>query len=672
MPRAGEAGAVDADTTTSAPVRRRDDPRILYRVVATLVVVPILVATVRDGLDGWVPTFDAAHTVLRARYALGVPPHLLGIYTDASNWIDSPTYFPGPWWLWWMSIPIRVLGSIWGALLSVVLLNVAWILLAGWSVRRRLGPHAAMAALVFLGALTWSLGTSALHSPSGQVMIVPVFAAFLFIAWAVAAGDDGALPGFALITNFILLDEVVLVRIVPFVAFAALVLWGAGLVRAHTRDPEGRRRRWIRARRAALVSAASTIVLWLPSIVQEFTNDPGNLTNLWRVAKAGPTESGVWGRAFDVMISFFVHPPFWLRGSRTSNLLFYDPSPTTIVRVAAALALVAIAGFAIRSAVRRRDRPAFTAVALGAVTFVAAWINLAFPPSPTGAPTYIGHFLSLWAVAMFVTFTLGYGVVRALQRPPALLGARVAVGCAALLAVANLPHANFATGTYAAPDDVIATARFLDPLVVDAVRDRGPVKLAEPNIYTSPIVASLAVALTDADVAFCVDGVPQWSDLPVSGCASGATDVTVEVLPSAFADPPPGAKVIGRYDPLTEAERHELDELDRLVDDALATVDRLEPTAAYHDFIRSAIPPGDLRRSLSDPSFLSDPGELVDSMATRSQFAGVLANVHQLSGTRDVMLVHLRGVPDEKLLRWAELEGRRSSRSFVVIMTGGR
>ncbi|HET8929945.1 MAG TPA: hypothetical protein VFN21_04735 [Acidimicrobiales bacterium] len=656
------------------PVRStwyRDD-RCWYLIVAVLTVLPILIIVIRAGLDGWAPTFDEAHTVLRARYSLGRDPGLLGIYTDASNWIDSPTYFPGPWWLWWMALPIRVLGATWGPLLAIASLNAFWFLLAGWSVKRRLGPRAAMAALVFLGALTWGLGNSVLLSASGQVMIVPVFAACCFVAWALAAGDEGVLPALALITNFILLDEVVLVRLLPPIIAAAVVIWGIGLYRVRARAPEQWPAVRSKSKRAVLWSVVISAVMWIPSIVQEFTDDPGNLTNLWRVAGSTPTQSGVWLRAYDVLVGFFVRPPFWLRGSRDSQMLFYDPSLSGVVRLVTAAVVIGSTVWLARSAIERRDRAAVSVLALAAVTFLAAWYNLAYPPTPTGVPTYIGYFLSTWAVAMFITFALGFALVRAFPGRAARFRLVTLVGCAAALAALNLPHANFAAGTYASSDEMIATARALDPLVVDAVEDRGRVQIARPNVYTSPIVAALAVALDDASIPFCIEGVPQWSDLPVSGCRRGSTDVTVEVLPAAFAAPTPGATVIARYAPLSAAERKELDVLGTKVDAALASATELAPTAAYEGFVRSAIPPGAVRRGLLDPSFLVDPTAIIDSVTIRNQFAGVLANVHQRSGSRDVMLVHLPGVSDSDLLRWAQLEGHHSTSSFVVTMTDGR
>ena len=340
-PPASDTGPDAVGNTTGVPGGKPPPPRpttgpkaawyrndrFLYRLVAALTVAPILIAAVRDGLHGWVSTMDEAHTVISAKYALSFHPWLLGIYTDGSVWIHTAAFFAGPWWLWWISIALRVFGPVWGPLLAIAGLNALWILLAGWCVQRRLGPRAAMGALIFLGALTWALGTSAFHSPSGQVMIVPVFAAFCFVAWALAAGDEGVLWAFALITNFIVLDEVVLLRVVPVIAAVAVALWAFGLFRhrrlADPTWPQMRRR----SLRALISAGVITVIMWVPSLVQEFTHHPGNLTNLWRIYGARPQVASVWGDAYGVLASFFTSPPFWLRGSRSSNLLMYSVPP---------------------------------------------------------------------------------------------------------------------------------------------------------------------------------------------------------------------------------------------------------------------------------------------------------------------------------------------------------
>lgn len=638
---------------------------VLYRLVAALTVIPILVAAVRDGLHGWVSVMDEAHTVIAARFALGSDPWLLGIFTDASVWIDHAAFFPGPWWLWMMSIAIRLFGTTWGPLLSIAGLNVIWILLAGWSVKRRLGPRAAMGALVFLGMLTWALGASVFHSPSGQVMIVPVIAAFFFVAWAFAAGDEGVLWALALITNFIVLDEVVAIRLAPVVALAAVVVWGLGLYRLRRRridDWPLVRRRSIRA---VIAAGVITVVMWIPTLIQQFTHDPGNLTNLWRAFRAQPDEPAIWGRAFGAIVSFFAGPPFWLRGSRNTNYLVYGVPPATGVQIVVGLVLVgAVVGLG-WSAWRRQDRPAFSVLVMGTVVFFTAWYNLANPANPTGATTYVGYYLSVWAVVMFMTFAIVFAFVRAL--PKRLMTARpyVALGGAAVLFALNLPHANFTLGTYASSDGMISTAHELDVEVLAAVEGRGRVAIAKSRILGSPYLSSLGVELNDAGVPICLYNHVQPPSVAIPLCTEVPFDVTIHVY--RVADTPPSHRkggIIARHDPLTAAEHRELRRLTAKVTDAVAAAPPLRLTSRYQRDMSSTMPAGASRERLINPPFLADP---MATPQSRTQFAQLVAKGS--AGEKSRIPVHVQGLSDGDLLRWGQLEARRYDFTIVVTMT---
>ncbi len=263
----------------------------VFRAVAALTVAPIVATAIRFGLDGWIPVNDAAPTVIRSKYALTFHPTLVGMFTDASGWIHASTFFAGPWQLWWMSLPIRVLGFTWGPLLSMAALNSCWILLAGFCVRRAFGRPTAIAALGSLALLLWSIGFGMAVTPVPMAMVLPGFAAFVMIAWAVAAGDDRSIWAMAVIGNFLVLDHLVLSRLVPSIALAALCCWGFWVIRVRSRNPAG----WPGRRRRAIgtlaIGAGLTLVAWTPSIIQEITNDPGNLTNLVRANAARPGSS---------------------------------------------------------------------------------------------------------------------------------------------------------------------------------------------------------------------------------------------------------------------------------------------------------------------------------------------------------------------------------------------
>ncbi len=228
---------------------RRD--KWVYRTVAALVVAPILIDAIRAALDGWIPTNDAAAAVLRAKYSLGSHPTLVGLYAwPSSVAIHATTYSAGPWQLWWMWAPVRVLGVSWGPLLAMAVLNSFFLLLAAWCVRRRLGFRSATFALVFLGLLTWSFGADAFHSPVPVVAAAAPFAAFCFAAWALAAGDEGVLPVVVGLAAYLVLCHPSTAVLVPVIGLSALVLWFVSMRRRRRTEPEGwdgYRRRSIRA-----------------------------------------------------------------------------------------------------------------------------------------------------------------------------------------------------------------------------------------------------------------------------------------------------------------------------------------------------------------------------------------------------------------------------------------
>jgi len=649
--------------------RRLTDARFTYHLVAAATVAPILVAAVRDGLNGWVPAFDAANFVMSSRFSLGLHPSLVGIYSDASRWAGAPTFFPGPWSLWWMAMPIRILGPCWGPLLAMAVLQVGSILLAGWCVRRRLGPRAAMTALVFLGALTWALGTSALHSPVGQLMVVPMVAAFCFVAWALAAGDEGVLWAFALVTNFIILDEVVVVRLVPVIAAVALGLWLVGLARARRSDPDGWPLLRKRTLRAALLAGAVTTVMWIPPIVQQITNDPGNLTNLWRAATNGPPIASIPGRAYEVLISLFAVPPFWLRGSRASNQLIYTPPPATVLIVVTTMALAVLFVGLTVAAARRRDRQTLSLLTLGAVAFFAQWFNLAHPPDPTGMPTFVGYFLSTWAVAMFVTFALVWALVRSLPAGFSRVGVPAVGACAVILGLANLPHANFTDGTYASDDDLVSTARSFDDAIEHAVGPGDRVTFARTDIYGTPYALSAAVRLQDAGVPFCFDGYVEWSALPIPTCRDGFGDVTIAIGRDNRAGPDPGGTVIARHDPLSASERRELARLSGKVRAAMAAAPELHVTDEFREAVTSTIPPGSLRQAALSPSVLDTAGDPLSSRDGGATFASWIDVATHLFSSDGKPPVHVRGLADDDLARWAALETDRSYETFTVRAT---
>lgn len=643
---------------------------MLYRLAALCAVAPILVAALRAGLHGWVPTGDEAHTVLTARFALSWHPQLVGMFTDAAHWIDTTAHFPGPWQLWWMTPAVRILGPTWGTLASMALLNVLWILLAGWCVKRSFGARTAIFALVFLAMLEWTFGNAVYFSPLPMVMVAPAFAAFLFIAWCVAAGRTVALVPLAVSANFLVLDHLVLTPVVPPIALAALVLWAAGTIRRHRVDVAGRQRLRRSTRRATVGAAVVTIVAWIPPLIEQATSEPGNLRALWRANAARPSLSPMWGRGYEALIGLLATPPSWFRGSRHTNLLVYGTPLSTATLVCASIVLIGLTATLVVVALRRRDRPTLAALAIAVTAFLADWYNLAHPVNPTPLPNAIGYHLAAWPVAMFVTFALGYALVRTLRltRRPRMAPATsiFGVACAVLLAVLNLPASNITQGTYAATDQMITTARDLDEQIIDGLDGARPVALGRSTFFSNRFTAALAVQLNARGIPFCVNGIPQWEHLPIPGCSHTRPAVTIEFVDMADTDEiPRGARIIARHDPLSRAQRHELDTLTRDLTAALADAPVLTLDAAYVDRIEASIS-GDVPDDLLTPPFLADP---LATPGNRSRFANLMLGAHTFRHRR--LPVTIPGMTDADLLRWAELQSTATAYSIVAVAHPG-
>lgn len=651
--------------------------RLVYLSVAVLGVVPIVVAVVRQGVTGWIPALDAAPTVVRAKFALGTSPTLVGMYTDSSRYADGATYFPAAWQLYWLWSPVRLFGTTWGPLIGMGLLNIAWLLLAGWFVKRRLGYRAGAAALVFAALLNWVLSPGLLVSPVPMVMVLPAFVAFIFGSWALAAGDEGVFPLLAVVANFLILDHLVLTILVPAIGFVALGCWAGGLVlqwRSRQGDTWPDRRR--RAVRAAAGALGVTVVMWLPVVVQQVTHSPGNLTNLWRAGGSQPDAVLSVADAVRKWLSLFVAPDFWLRPSRTSSYLLSNaPPPSTAALAVAGLGIGGLWALLAFGALRRRDRATLSAVLLAAVGSIAACASIIRAVGPTRNP-FAAYIQSSWVVAMFVTFALGYGVVRAapIRVRGWAPGALVAV--ALVVAVANLPHAVVNHGVTVASDEVIERSRVLNALMLDAVADGDSVAVRAGGYGAYPYTAAAIVALDDAGIRFCASAIGQFQPSPIPGCGQ-SPDVSHEirfVRGDGTGDAGNGWRVLGTATSFTVAERSELARLTSRVSSA-ADDDGIGFSPAFRELVDTEDDLADIRAIVADDTILNPPGGLMSTphgrqrLATIVQMAEGVVLAHPRSDyPDDVSPVQIPGIERRELVRWADLTPRSVAQTGSVLI----
>ncbi len=642
----------------------------MYRFVALCAVTPIIVEAVRRGLSGWIPVQDAAPTVLRASTALGTHPSLVGMFTDSSNYAGAVTYFPGAWQLYWLWAPIRVLGTTWGPLIGMAVLNIGWVLLAGWFVKRRLGHRAGAAALVFVALLEWVLSPALLVSPVPMVMVLPAFAAYCFGAWALAAGDEGVLPLFALVANFLLLDHLVLSLLVPVIGGFAVVCWIAGLAHRRRSEPA----RWPQMHRRNLrVSAAAlgvTLVMWLPPLIQQFTHEPGNLTNLWRAGRAQPDAVLSLTDAAVKWLSLFVAPNFWLRPSRTSSYLMSStPSPSRLALVVAALALVTLWLVGAVAAYRRRDRPAAAALGLAAVAAAAVCVNITRAVGPVVRPAR-AYVQSTWVVAMFVTFALAYALARAAPAQTSRLAVPSIVVAGLVVTASNLPHAAITFGVTVPSDATIQISRRLTDDVLAAVDDGGIVAVRGTDSASYPYTSAAIVALNDAGVPVCSDPIPQFLPSPIPACTGRRVDHTIRFVrgdPSAIDRD--GWRILSTVSALTDSEQRELEResarIASLVRDATARGRRIRLAPAFAAYLERPQTPQIVRDAIGDRRVLDSLDTAMATPSGRASFADYIRTAMLVPDSdpdywtgRNRDAIEIPGITWSELARWADLEQR--------------
>jgi hypothetical protein len=665
------------------PLARRD--RTVLAIATAVAIAPIMVDAVRVALRGWVPSNDSAATVLRARHAIGMHPSLAGMYTDASQWTGHTTYFPAAWQLYWLWAPTRVLGTTWGPLLSMALLNAIWIGLGVWMVSRRLGTRAALVALVFISVLDLTLGMTALHAATPMIMVVPPFAVFLFGAWTLASGDVGVLPAVAVLTNFLLLCHLVLTLIVPPIVVVAVLGCAVWMIRDVRRDASPRAAAVARLRRPVIWSLVVTAVAWLPVVVEQVRNDPGNLVNLWNASRAKPSSPITMEVAGQVALSLLTRWPFWLPGSRDRSVFNLSRSgqplgEQTIIAVVGASVVLVLAVLAIRA----RDRAGLSALAIATVALGISWVNMLRSPSPYGLPGQ--YYLSIWPVSMFVTFAVAFNLLRRLApvlrrsafagRPELLAG----FGVVAVVALLSLPHTNRSTASTEPTDAQSIVNRELVREGLAAVRGKGPVKLARPRVKAYPSAVGLALALDAASIPFCVDGIEQLQGGPTPSCRGYRHNVVLDVFSTALpAHRPPGSRVVATGQPLGADDLRRLQVLTKRVRVAVernaaeGRTIRLRPEAV--EKARAAL---EQNSKISVKSLyrvvklkvaaLNVPGGITKTASGRAKLADAVAGTSLVVDGREVPSVVIPGIDGDDFLEWARIEHRWAANAFSIAM----
>lgn len=565
-------------------IGRRD--RITLIVVGVASVLPFYWAAIRDARRGFFPTMDIAATVVRARATLSAHPPLYGMWSSGSNWTGHEIHFPGAIQLYLLAVPTHLFGNTWGPLLAMATINAFWILLTAWLVHRHLGHRAALVLFAFLSLFTWSLGSENLIDPRPLEMVTIPFLCFLVIAWLVTAGDIDALPGLALVANYLFLNHLVMALQIPVLCLCALVgvvvWWRRPPAVSEASGPNGARGRR-RLRRRLVQAGAITFVMWLPSLVQQVTGNPGNLTQLAEATTKHSPQVESWTVAYNATIRLIATPTFWFRGRFGDPALVSGLDHMTTWDMLAGLAVAGIMGVLVVIGWRRGDRYILAAMGVSIVGIAISIVTVTKAPTVWGFP--IAYLRALWGLAAFVWFAVAFSLWRVagnlLQRR---LTPIAAVG-AVIFAVLALSFADYGAATDVEQGPFAQRVNNRTVPALGAME--GPVLVKSAGGFDSErFFASLLLGLDSARVPYCVTPYEAQQYEHDCGASAGSTVLVQAGVP----DRPPGATLISRTDLLSPAEMRARDRARRTIDTWLHSHRAIELTPAAWRLVDAAAP----------------------------------------------------------------------------------
>ncbi|MGN6693553.1 MAG: hypothetical protein ACTHN0_05200, partial [Aquihabitans sp.] len=406
----------------SADVRSGDRRWLL---IAIVVAVPILVLIAALAQRTWYPTGDQAQAELRMLSLPNHPP-LVGAAGRIADEQFRQGNHPGPLMFWVTWPAYKVLGgSSWAFEAATALVNVAWLGLSVWLVKRRAGIGACAwygaVALVLIGGF----GLDALSQPWNPWVSLLPFAVLLLSTWGAIEGDRWS-PVIATAAGSYALQGHVgyLPLVIPLVGVALvapLVRWwrtpkapvDADADDALVPDPGPDRRPsaaiWLVPLGVAVVVA---LFAWSGPLYDLLTNDPTNVSKILAnfstpsdppiglkagieavFQSTGPVGSWVWGGAA-------VEGPWW-------------PGVLLVLAWAAVAVVVAV----------RRTRPALTRFN---VLLLGTLLIGMFAVSRIFGSLYLYTFRWIVVIVAFQVFSLGWGLATLLPKPSPVAQRRLA------------------------------------------------------------------------------------------------------------------------------------------------------------------------------------------------------------------------------------------------------
>lgn len=626
-----------------------DAPRweiIALRVCAIAAITPIIIAAVRNGLNGWTPTLDAAATTTRVRDVFSAHPPLVGMWSAGSTWSDYTIHFPGAIQLYLLAIPVKVLGNTWGVLLGMATLNSAWILTAGWLIKRRIGVRGAILGYAFLALFVWTLGSEILIDITPMQMVTVPFMVFLVAVWSVADGDTKAIPVVALVANYLLLAHLAFTLLVPAIGLTAIVGLIISARRARRTNPEAWPATRGEIRSGLLKSLAITGVLWLIPLLQQLFGEIPNITNLIKSSQVDRPSTSTYGDAAHAVASIILQPPFWLRDSFAQPKFGLEDlgGALAIGVIITAFTIVALAVVA----VRRQEFTVLWALVVASVAALVSIANVVQAPNPYGfRPEYLR---SLWGMAMFVWLAIAVAFWRLAATPK--IRERLTGGlavCVLLIAGLAIPHRNFRAGTSDA--SIPATNAMLDQ-VLPKLHDKGTVEVTVAGEFDAfTYWSALILALNTKGIPYCLsesNAIAQYGKN--RNCKHGVDYVvTVRIGP---VKPMLGQTKLASVNRISPEHKRQLTKLQATMKRWLATQREIRPTPEFTSKLAPLY--GTAWQGYLDKYF-SPPGDDITTFADSLNLANLIAQYTVISGDKVTLPIIAPGIDPMVLYEWSKL-----------------
>ena len=543
----------------------RDRRIVLGAIAVTLL--PLVVAAIRAfAAHRFATNGDDALIELRVRVVGTSHTPLLGSYQRFGF------NQPGPLLLYLYAIPYRLLGSRFaGVQVGALLLNAGAVAAVAWTVLRRRGLVAALAALVFLGVLMHAMGIERLADPWEPNVTMLLVALLLVTVWEATNGSPLALPVLALVGSLLVQAQTSLALVVSALCIVAIAAFALALRRA----PDE-----VRWQRPALVALVVLVVAWLPPLLHELGSEPSNVGRMWDFFREPHDTLGFTDAAQAIGLELSRHGS-WLSGS-TPLQPFVGTVDVGVAPVfPLGLLILAAASFV---ALRRRALPE---ARLAAVVLITAAVGLVSLSRLTG-PLFDWILLWTWALAAMAWFAVALCMwavlpedVRARSRPIVLPLLLVAIAVPGVIGVAN-------AGTSEPGRDRVRDAVLeLAGPARDAARDTGGPVLVDSTakipaeLFTEGEVGVgfLALALERAGVDVLVHE-PLANQLGNDRVDRGQAVAELRLVSDEGEGAPAGSRVLATVDPLRPEDRAELARIEATLEArgiAGATLDALPP-----------------------------------------------------------------------------------------------